>query len=60
MELPRNVLKQLQHPNKLMSGNEENFSGQLIEIARMDIDAALKRLDSNPNGLSVEESDAHA
>lgn len=31
MELPKNILKQLQHPNKLISGNKAKFSNQLTE-----------------------------
>jgi hypothetical protein len=57
MELPRHVLKQLQHPNKLMSGNETKFSNQVIEIARMDVESALKKLDSRASGFSAEEAE---
>jgi len=60
MELPRHVLKQLQHPNKLMSGNETNFSNQLIENAQANVDAVLKKLDSRSSGLNTEEADTRA
>jgi Mg2+-importing ATPase len=60
MELPKHVLKQLQHPNKLMSGSESNFSDQLIENAQLDIDAVLKRLESRSTGLTTQEADARA
>lgn len=60
MELPKTVLEQLQHPNKLMSGNETKFSNQLIENAQSDIDAVLKKLESRSSGLSVQEADARA
>ena len=60
MELPKHVLKQLQHPNKLMSGSETNFSNQLIETAQADIDAVLKKLESRSTGLSTQEADTRA
>jgi len=60
MELPKHVLKQLQHPNKLMSGGETNFSNQLIENAQADIDAVLKKLESRSTGLSTQEADTRA
>jgi Mg2+-importing ATPase len=60
MELPRHILKQLQHPNKLMSGNEKKFSNQLVEIARMDVESALKKLDTRASGFSTQEAEARA
>jgi Mg2+-importing ATPase len=60
MELSKNILKQLQHPNKLMSGSETKFSNQLLEIARMESDAALKKLDARASGLTAEEVETRA
>lgn len=60
MELPKHIRKQLQHPNKLMSGNEAKFSDQLIEISRMDSESALKKLDSHASGLSMQEAETRA
>jgi Mg2+-importing ATPase len=60
MELPRHVLKQLQHPNKLMSGNEAKFSDQLVENARMEPDAVLQKLESRSTGLNADEAEARA
>jgi Mg2+-importing ATPase len=60
MELPKHILKQLQHPNKLMSGDETRFSNQLIENAGMEPDAALKKLESRSSGLSAQEADTRA
>jgi Mg2+-importing ATPase len=60
MELPKHILKQLQHPNKLMSGDETRFSNQLIENAGMEPDAALKNLESRSSGLSAQEADTRA
>jgi Mg2+-importing ATPase len=60
MELPKHILKQLQHPNKLLSGDEAGFSNQLIENAGMEPDAALKKLESRSSGLSAQEADTRA
>jgi Mg2+-importing ATPase len=60
MNLPRLVLKQLQHPNKLMRGSEIIFSNQLIENAQEHIDAVLKKLESRSTGLCAEEADTRA
>jgi P-type Mg2+ transporter len=60
MELPKHVLKQLQHPSKLMIRDETNFSTQLIESARANTEDVLKKLESSADGLSAEEAEAHA
>ncbi|CAG1000514.1 H+-transporting ATPase [Anaerolineales bacterium] len=60
MELPRHILKQLQHPNRLMSGDKAKHSNQLIEISGMEPDAVLKKIESRSSGLSTQEADALA
>lgn len=58
MELPKIVLKQLQHPNKLMSGDKANFSNQLIESSRTETEIVLQKLESRAGGLTQQEVDA--
>jgi P-type Mg2+ transporter len=60
MELPRHVLKQLQHPSQLMVGIKPNFSSQLIEISQADADSVLKNLESQTGGLSTGEAEGRA
>jgi P-type Mg2+ transporter len=60
MELPKHVLKQLQHPSKLIVRDEASFSTLLIESARENAEDVLKKLESRANGLSAEEAEARA
>jgi Mg2+-importing ATPase len=52
METSKKTPNALQNQAKLTDGHGTNYSGQLLEQARIDTDTALKELGSQPGGLS--------